>query len=55
MAQRLTTHDHPAAGGDDLDTGVSAHVNSEDSDNNPADKEDNALAMTVCQPTPIAR
>ena len=37
---------HPAAGGDNLVTGDGAHADSADSENDAADKEDNASATT---------
>ena len=42
------------AGGDDLVTGDGAHIDSADSNDDAADKEDNASATTV-QPTPGAQ
>ena len=42
---------HPAAGGDGIVTGGCARVDSADSNDNAADKEDNALATTFQPPT----
>ena len=51
-----TAADHPVVGGNNLVTSNGARVDSVESDNNPADKEDNASATTrVRQPTPGAR
>ena len=53
-ADNNAANDHPAAGGRNLGTRDGAHVDSADSDDDAADKEDNALATTV-QPTHGAR
>ena len=53
-ADNNAADDYPAARGDNLDTGDGARVDSAESNDDAADKEDNVMA-TVVQLTPGAR